>query len=279
MAPCRASVAGPAEQDILARCVPALAGQPTAAEADLILQMAESHPAYAYTTHLRNEASTDSPEALRARQRSARAASDAQQRLAAQRDQHAQLTAALNDAEADPGQWWHIARHLARSNLDAGDLFSHDLTARPGWQLLSGAQRQQVLDLGLRYLLVHQLRPSAWAGHPSIRADHMSDVIADWSGVFLLTTLTTHDPARLTALSPSAWRPWIPAIVGAWTVGTEQSHRARCQLIDLMPCSERQAVHDAALTHLDALQANRGTSTRGFTSTCVPPWLPRWPSV
>ena len=246
------------EQDILARCVPALAGQPTATEADLILQMAESHPAYAYTPHLRNEASTDSPEALRARQRSASAASDTQQRLAAQRDQHAQLTAALNDAEADPSQWWHIARHLARSNLDASDLFSHDLTARPGWQLLSAAQRQQVLDLGLRYLLVHQLRPSAWAGHPSIRADHMSDVIADWSGVSLLTTLTTHDSARLTALSPSAWRPWIPAIVGAWTVGTEQSHRARCQLIDLMPRSEMQAVHDAALTHLDALQANRG---------------------
>jgi hypothetical protein len=252
-----ASLAQP-QQDTLAQCVPALARQPAAAEANLILQMAEGHPAYAHTTHLRGESSTSSPQALRARQRSARAVSDEQQRLANRRDQHAQLTAALHDTEADPGQWWHIARHLARGNPDAGELFSHDLTARPGWQLLSAAQRQQVLDLGLRYLLVHQLRPPAWAGHPSIRAGYMNDAVADWSGVCLLTTLTRHDPARLTALSPSAWQPWIPAIIGAWTVGNGEAQRARCQLIDLMPRSERQAVRDAALTHLDALQANSG---------------------
>jgi hypothetical protein len=246
-------------QDTLARCVPALARQPAAAAADLILQMAEGHPAYPHTMHLRGEASIDSPDAQRARHRSARAASDAQQRLAEQRDQHAQVTAALDAAEADPGQWWHIARHLARGNPDAGDLFSHDLTARPGWQLLSAAQRQQVLDLGMRYLLVHQLRPPAWAGRPSLGTGHLDDAVADWSGVCLLTTLARHEPARLAALSLSAWRPWIPAIVGAWTVGNEKGRRARCQLIDLMPGSERHAVHDAALTHLDALQANKGS--------------------
>jgi len=246
------------EQDILARCVLALARQPAAAEADLILQMAEDHPAYANTAHLRGEASTSSPEAQRARQRRARDASDAQHRLAEQREQRAQLTAALREAEADPTQWWHVARHLARGNPDARDLFSHDLTARPGWQLLSAAEQQQVLDLGLRYLLVHQLRPSAWDGHPSIRGGHLNDAVADWSGVCLLTTFARHDPARLTALSPSAWRPWIPALIGAWTVGNGEAQHDRCRLIDLMPASEQQAVQEAALAHLDALQANGG---------------------
>lgn len=246
------------EQDTLAWCVPALTAQPTAAEADLILQMTQDHPAYAHTTRLRNVVSTDSPEAVRARQRKARAVSDAQQLLAAQRAQHAQLITALHETEADPGHWWHIARHLAAGTPDAGELFSHDLTARPGWLLLDAIQRQQVLDLGLRYLTVHQPRPSAWAGHPSIRGGHLDQVTADWSGVYLLTTLTRHDPARLTSLSPPAWRTWTPAIVGAWTVGNEGSQRARCQLIDLMPHSERQAVHDAALTHLDALQTHGG---------------------
>ena len=246
-------------QDTLARCVSALARQPAAEEFDLIRGMAESHPAYPHTMHLRGEAAIDPQGALRARQRSARAARDAQQRLAEQRDQRSRLAAALRDAEADPGQWWHIARHLARGDPDAGNLFSHDLTARPGWRLLSAAQRQQVLDLGLRYLHVHQLRPPAWAGRPTLRAGQLNDAVEDWSGVCLLTTLTAYEPGRLAALSPSAWRPWIPAIVGAWTVGNEKGRRARCELIDLMPLSERQAVHEAALTHLDALQANRGT--------------------
>jgi hypothetical protein len=43
-------------------------------------------------------------------------------------------------------------------------------------------------------------------------------------------------------------------------VGEEDQH-ARCQLIDLTPASERQAVLDAALAHLDALQANGGHLT------------------
>jgi hypothetical protein len=152
------------EQDALARCVPQLAGCPTAAEADLILGMMQGHPAYTHTAWLRNTVSTDSPEAQLERQRREREASDTRQRLASRRQQHTQLTVALRDAGDDPGQWWHIARHLA--GADSRDLFSRDLTARPGWELLSAAQRQRVLDLGLRYLSVHQLRPSAWMGHP-----------------------------------------------------------------------------------------------------------------
>lgn len=249
------------EQDALARCVSYLARQPTAAEADLILQMPEDHPAYVYTTWLRDKVSIGSPEAQPMRQRSELAAAGARRRVDAQIQQYRQLIAALRDAGADPGQWWHVARYLAPAGAGAGELFSHDLTARPGWALLNAAQRQQVLDLGLLYLQQHQLRPSSWMGRPSIPAGHLDDVTADWSGVYLLTTLARHAPAQLAVVSPATWRAWAPAIIGAWTVGGDDGQRARCQLADHMPAAERQSLLDAALSNLDALQANGGKLT------------------
>ncbi len=243
-------------QDALARCVPQLARQPTASEADLILEIANDHPAHPYTDWLRGMVSTDSPIAQQWRQQHQRAARDAEDRSAMQRDQRTQLMTAIRDAAGDPRQWWRIAEHLAARDADStGDIFSYDLTVRPGWSLLDAAQRQQVLDLGVRYLSVHQLHPSAWMGRASVRGN---EVIADWSGVYLLTTLASHHYARLAALALPVWRAWAPAIMGAWTSGSEQDQRARCQLIDLVPQTEKQAILDAALSHLDALEENGG---------------------
>jgi hypothetical protein len=252
------SLPGP-KQDPLARCVPLLARQPTAAEADLILGLTGDHPAHAYTAGLRETVSIDSPIARQWRQRHELMAREAEQRAARQREQRSQLMTALRDAGGDPRQWWHVAEHLAASDAGGeGGPFSGDLTARPGWPLLDAAQRQQVLDLGVRYLSVHKLQPQAWMGHPSVRGE---EVIADWSGTYLLTTLARHDRARLAALPRPVWRAWAPAIIGAWTSGGAQDQHARCQLIDLVPQPEEQAILDAALDHLDALQENGGQLT------------------
>lgn len=249
------------EQDALARCVPYLVREPTAAEADLILGMAGDHPAYAHTKWLREEVSTNSPEAQRARHRGELAAASAGQRATAQLEQYRQLVTALRDASADPGQWHHVARHLAPAIPDAGELFSADLTVRSGWALLDTPQQQQVLDLGLLYLRQHHLRPSSWMGYDRFPPGRFDDAVADWSGAYLLATLAKHAPASLSTVTAVAWRAWAPAIIGAWTVGSRADLWARRQLTDLVPAAERQSLLDAALSNLDTLQANGGRLT------------------
>jgi hypothetical protein len=241
------------EQDTLARCVSGLSSQPTAAEADLILAMTPGHPAYAHTTRLRDLVSLDSPEAQAWRKKHEDEAAYASQQPARQHEQHTQLIAALHAAAIDPGQWRHVADRLAAPDVGGnGDVFSWDLTARPGWLMLDAVQRQQALDQGLLYLSAHQLTPSVWTDQAQVGGQ----AIADWSGVYLLTTLASHDPGRLAALSPATWRAWAPAIIGAWASDSEEGHVARCRLIDLVPPAERQSLLHAALDHLDALHEN-----------------------
>ncbi|HEY5362410.1 MAG TPA: hypothetical protein VIJ82_32795 [Streptosporangiaceae bacterium] len=241
------------EQGTLARCISGLSSQPAAAEADLILAMTPGHPAYAYTTRLRDLVSLDSPEAQAWRKLQEDEAAYASQQSARLREQHTQLIAALHAAVIDPGRWCHVAGCLAAPDVGgSGDVLSWDLTARPGWLMLDAVQRQQVLDQGVLYLSAHQLTPSAWMGQAQVGGQ----AIADWSGVYLLTTLAGHDPGRLAALSPATWRAWAPAIIGAWASDSEEGQVARCQLIDLVPPGERQSLLDAALDHLDALNEN-----------------------
>ena len=78
--------------------------------------------------------------------------------------------------------------------------------------LLSGPQRQHVLDLGVRYLEIHRPQPSRWAGRNAVPADQADP---DWQGVYLLTTLASHDQGRLASLGTPVWQAWAPAIVGA----------------------------------------------------------------
>ena len=123
--------------------------------------------------------------------------------------------AALNDARDDPRSWWHVARLLSVGDFRerGDDLLSSDLAARPGWSLLGDQERHDVLDLGVRYLAVHELRPSAWDGRHPV---DFGEALPDWSGAYLLMTLARHDPDRIRALDPPTWSKWAPAIVGAW---------------------------------------------------------------
>ncbi len=242
-------------QDALAACIPYLARNPTAGDADLILGMPESHPAYEHTEGLRQPVRVDSDLAVRWRHQRERAAADQSLLAASRAERSTQLAAVLGEARNDPDCWWRVAYWLAASDRDhgSGTVFSHDLTDRPGWPLLGEREHRDVLDLGVRYLTVHELQPSTWAGHPSAG----QQAVADWSGVYLLTTLADHDPGRLAALGENIWQAWAPAIVGAWNSG-EEDEPARCRLVDLTPPSVKQSIHDAALSHLDALQAHGG---------------------
>ncbi len=247
----------PPAQDALALCVPHLARHPTASEADLILGMPEDHPAYPHTQWLRQPVRTDSEPARQWRQHRESAAKAESLQSASRAERQLQLAAALGDARNDPGCWWRAALWLAANDTDRDDgtVFTHDLTTRPGWPLLDDQERREVLDLGVRYLAAHQLQPSSWIGRPSVPADQ---VVADWSGVYLLTTLAIHDPGRLAGVEPSVWRTLAPAIVSAWNSSAEEGEQARCRLVDLAPPGEKQSILDAALGHLDALQAHGG---------------------
>lgn len=249
-----------AAQDILASCVPLLARDPTAAEADLILGMPPSHPAYVYTTSLRQTDRIDS-EAARHYRRQRQRAADAESLQSTSRAYRSeQLAAALDDARADAGRWWRVALWLAAGGRGANGeaVFTHDLTTRLGWLLLDQQDRREVLDIGVRYLSAHRLESAEWMGRPSISGDQ---VLADWSGVYLLTTLADHHPRRLAALPAEVWQAWAPSVVGAWNSGGEAGDRARCLVTDLVPSAEKQMIFDAALRQLDALQEHGGRLT------------------
>jgi len=242
----------PPARDTVARCVSTLAQRPDAGAADLILGMDAGHPAYPYTRWLREPVSIDSEPARQWRRDRQRDAGHARQRETRARERSARLMAAVDDAARDPGSWWLVGRWLAADDIDNPEaVFSHDLTARPGWDLLTESQRRDVIDLGVRFLTLHRPEPSNWAGRATVPAD-LAD--PDWQGVYLLTTLASRDQARLEFLGTAVWQAWAPAIVGAWCPATEDDVQARCRLVDLMPPGTQEAIAAAALAHLDAIQ-------------------------
>jgi hypothetical protein len=244
-------------QGTIARCVSSLAKNPDATVADLILGMGEAHPAYPYTADLREPLGTDCLPAQRARREWEREAANASRRKARRDERSAGLLSTLDGAARDPGRWWLVARWLAaRDDEDSPQaLFCHDLTTRPGWELLSEPQRQQVLDLGVRFLTLHQPAPSNRAGRAAVPADQADP---DQQGVCLLTTLASHDHARLASLSATAWRAWAPAIVGARSRATTDDAEALCRLVDHAPSESKPAIVSAALAQLDAMQGPSG---------------------
>jgi hypothetical protein len=142
----------PASQEALARCVPALASNPTADLAELILEMPESHPAYAFTDGMRGAVSVDSDIAQLWRGAHPRVAQDRSDGAERHEAIYARLAAALDDAEVVPDHWWRLASALCEgvsgNTFDvASCLFTHNLTERPGWLLLGDRQQARVLDL------------------------------------------------------------------------------------------------------------------------------------
>jgi hypothetical protein len=247
----------------IAVCIPGLVRHPTASQADAILGLPEDHPAYEATRVLRDPVSVSSPAARQWREIRERTVRDEGFRTATRAQRTEGLAAALDEAQANPANWWRLTGWLSitDSGHADGDPFTADLMSRPGWALLDDRERRKVLDLGIAYLTVHQLCPQEWAGHPQIT---VPAVLPDWSGVYLLTTLARHDPPQVRALGLAVWRKWAPAIIGAWTSGHERDQQLRTDLTDLASPEAKHHILDAALDHLDALNRHGGSLPHGL---------------
>ncbi|NJC64684.1 hypothetical protein HC028_09235 [Planosporangium flavigriseum] len=240
-------------QSPLANCVSPLLDHPTASQADMILSLTSSHPAYEPTRWWRDPVPVQSETADRLREFHSYEKQDEAEFADTLARRSEQLSMALANAVTDISTWWRIAYWLANGDEASESLFTHDLKMRPGWALLSDDEQQLVVELGLRYLDAHAPQPTNWAGRQTITTDK---ALPDWSGVYLLTTLARHAPSRVRQLKKPIWQRWAPAIVGAWNYEGGEDAQLRCDLVDLAPSEVRAHIVDASLDHLDALAAN-----------------------
>jgi hypothetical protein len=241
-------------QAALAPCVQYLIQQPTAAVADLVLDMAEDHPAYESTRSLRDSVDIDSELARRWRELHA-AEEDHPPAGTTEDERREQLISVLRETEGEVEAWWRVVYWLSVDENGRIDepLFAHDLSTRPGWSLLDSSQQRQVIDRGLEYVASHRPTPDEWLHGKTVS---MNQALPDWAGVYLLTTLARHQPARLERLRPDTWEDWATAIVGAWNYDRNKDADLRLQLVDLAPPGASAKIVRAALDHLDALDAN-----------------------
>ncbi|WP_143271477.1 hypothetical protein [Amycolatopsis echigonensis] len=223
--------------------------EPSCNQADAVLAMREDHPAFLTTAIFRGTVdvySSIAQQRRRFRERELRMESEGVER-ARRRREH--LTGALEAAKADVNQWWCLPVALSRGNHYHDDLFTHDFTCRPGWQLLDDAEREAVFDLGMRYLQQHK---------PSVAPEHLQqindlEVMPDWSGVFFLTTLTAHRQEALRQLEVAVWQHWAVPIVTAWNNDHEDGGRKlRQALLGFAPATARAHLAEAALAALPA---------------------------
>lgn len=240
-------------QPALAACIPHLVNQPTVALAERIITLPPGHPAYATTASLRGTVSLDSEIAKRwRRRRTLEDSRDQPEPISAERLREILLDT-LSQAEHDRSQWWKITYWLSPKEgdvtIDGEVLFGHDLTLRPGWALLDDDERERVLATGLDYVARHQPEPANWRGMSSVSD---VDALQDWSSVYLLTTLTRHDPQRVQGLDANAWTRLAPAIVGAWNYDNHEDAQLRVQLVKLAPAEVKTHITASALEQLDA---------------------------
>lgn len=242
-----------AARQSLAECVRHIVHNPTAEIANLILSLPITHPAYEATQQWRESVSVTSETAARWRELRAMESKRSNHVTASRDERCAQLLAALDTADSDITQWWRILSWLSVGDDSQAreDLFSHDLTARPGWPLLNDDEQARVLTLGLLYITRHTPEPGRWQGRESVT---MATALPDWSGVYLLTTLTRHDNAKIIDLDASVWASWAPSIMGAWNYDRNEDANLRCELVDLAPPGAGDAINGAAMQQLDALQ-------------------------
>jgi len=238
----------------LTNCLPQLVHAPLAHLADRILDLPSTHPAYEATVHLRGSIDVGSKH-IQFQRRMAAEDHERQRRLANhQEGVQAALATALDRLDTEPGLWWRIPWLLADDLINTPEhLTGHDLTQRPGWTHLDTDQRQLVLAAGISYLHTHHPHPATWSTQTSWSFE---TVLPDWSGVHLLATLLQHTPDRLTELAPAVWERWARPIVATPVFGGDEAGDLRCRLIDAAPPAIRPHLIDAALTHLDDLEAS-----------------------
>ena len=261
-------------RDVLARVMSWLLYEPPAAIASRVLDLPASHPAHEHTEHLRGTCTLNGPDAARGRKRAERELKAEQRRVP--REEHRRyLRQALAAAERDPSVWPEVVHGLADPNENRAEepLFA-DLTARAGWSLLSHEEQVRLLQIGTLFIAGHTPEPDSWRGRKTISGPGW---IRDWAGVWLLTTLLRHEPARLNEVDADAWRRLAPSIVGAWDTG--ESHAGgglRGALLEKAPIEVHPILAEAALEQLDAdIENGRGTISLNQLETLLPQLGPR----
>lgn len=239
---------------VLGRCLPQLLHEPTAEIVNRILNLDPSHPAYGPTDVLRQPVDLNTSPAVQWRQQSTAELEFRQQRSKDREQLRTGLAAALDRAVSDPSTWWKVTLLISFGGEGHATqrMFTHDLTRRPGWMLLSATEQEWVLDDGLNYLRTHQLNPADWRQMESVAVDQ---VLPDWSGVYLMTTLIRHSPEKIRALESAVWDRWAPAIVAAWNTDHDEDTDLRRELVRSAPTQAREKITKAALDHLDTLDA------------------------
>ncbi len=175
------------------------------------------------------------------------------------------LRAAIAAARQDLVAWPAIPIALVLGD-HSEPLFYCDIAARPGWSLLTTNEQQEVLDRGLEYVIGHAPDPGLWLGKTSIQLD----VVRDWSGVYLLTTLTRHAPDRLGSLPLTAWTRWAPAIANAWAHGDVD---LLGDLVDLAPAEAKTEIRAAVRAALGSRAEWRRTPLNEYFSRDLAPDL------
>ncbi|RLK09511.1 hypothetical protein DER29_6015 [Micromonospora sp. M71_S20] len=155
------------------------------------------------------------------------------------------LRTAISAARQDLAAWADIPIALMPDNEQPVPLFSCDLTARRGWSLLTSDEQREVLNRGIEYVTGRSPDPGLWLGRASIGLD----VVRDWSGVYLLTTLARHAPERLGDLPLTAWARWAPAIANAWA---HDDKDLLGDLVDLAPAEATAEIRNAVRVALDS---------------------------
>lgn len=236
---------------VLAECVPYLIREPSALQADVILTLPSDHPAYGRTEYLRATVPLGSEHAQRSQRARMRDLGRETERATSRKEMREGLTEALDAAEAELAEWWKVPRAIAgKRSAYPTPLLTHDLTKRPGWELLTPNERERVIGCGVQYVVEHEVRLPAGHGVGTVTD---AEVLPDWSGVYLLTTLTRHAPDIVRSLENPVWLNWAPAIVGAWNSDTDDAS-LRDDLIDLAPPEARPHLADAAIARLDTYQ-------------------------
>jgi hypothetical protein len=242
----------PATAASLAECLPRTSfDDVTAVLADRVLSLQPDHPAYEATQPLRGsvDLSSDIPSLHHKNAVAAHEATRARARR--QEDAIHALTDALAHIDVNPDCWWQIPELLQQANdINASPCGLHDLTAWPGWSDLPPEDAAKLIDTGIRHLKVHTPDPAAWTPLTQWTSDQ---VMADWTGVYLLTTLIQHYPEKLAEVQLDDWRRWMSAIIAVPIFSGDDPDGLRERLLDTVPAELRSVLVDEAMNRLEEL--------------------------
>ncbi|GAA4603206.1 hypothetical protein BJY16_004534 [Actinoplanes octamycinicus] len=160
-----------------------------------------------------------------------------------ERPESRRIRESLVAARQDLLGWWRTV--IALSGESSPEMWSFDLTARPGWSLLTAEEQREVIDLGWQYVIRHRPDPETWLDSAAVSRD----AYRDWAGVYLLTTVAEHHPERLAGLPGACWSTWAPVIGGVHPYYEGEPLK---KLIALMPGDPREQVLTTVRRVMDA---------------------------